>query len=167
MPKSIGSIWFNHPNISQLKKPLFESISVYYICISFSGTPQINTFYIIVLYVSQYNPLYIYIYPHQILIQDSLVGWLNLEIVVLYSTIDPRLCQKKLPVAGHGGKVGPYSGMAHRHRWRLASKRCMSSAISTEPVLGVFQQRVLVVVKLEKVDDDDGDGDDDVMVMMM
>ena len=111
---------------------------------------------------------YIYIYPHQILIQDSLVGWLNLEIVVLYSTIDPRLCQKKLPVAGHGGKVGPYSGMAHRHRWRLASKRCMSSAISTEPVLGVFQQRVLVVVKLEKVDDDDDDGDDDdVMVMMM
>ena len=43
-------------------------------------------------------------------------------------------------------------------------KRCMSSAISTEPVLGVFQQRVLVVVKLEKVVDDD---DDDVMVMMM
>jgi hypothetical protein len=43
----------------------------------------------------------------------------------------------------------------------------MSSAISTEPVLGVFQQRVLVVVKLEKVDDDDGDGDDDVMAMMM
>ena len=40
----------------------------------------------------------------------------------------------------------------------------MSSAISTEPVLGVFQQRVLVVVKLEKVvddDDDDGDGDGD------
>jgi len=63
----------------------------------------------------------------------------------------------------------------HTQGWPIATggdwaarecKRCMSSAISTEPVLGVFQQRVLVVVKLEKVVDDDDD-DDDVMVMMM
>ena len=79
-------------------------------------------------------------------------------------------------VACHGGKVGPCSGMAHGQRRRLGSKRCMSSAISTEPVLGAWNLRVVLVVKVEKMimiaivavvfgggddNDDDGGGDGD------